>query len=715
MSFKPNTTVYLCTGTGLDYNNSVWMHKYAYSDEDTELIKGWWNTLFQWFKAHSIAEGFWYYSYTDPMRGYIDVGRTPLSDGSNGQSGLGNAQKQKEIESNSYHFSETIKAIDWIVFANGDGGAPYDVQYCMVDSVNYINYNTARIFFTVDAILTYQKYFWLGRSFVERDMQFGEWEQTSGDRNNQKPTFNAVNTMPESVATDENDFIIQKLTTDPINSETLEKMDLGAYTELFCSTDVDLQNIKSNQWASALPAFLPSKSTKAGQVDLGIGVYRIRDRVNDGFTTLGSYNAMEHILSSYVLPTKVVNPASSPIEFIADAQSLIKDEYKRGTPLLLKFPTVFHDSSLITLADSDGYKAVNFKCYTAPISYISISDKQGSSLEILPQKIKPVYEITSDYYYTIGMDLNITAAPQMPSNLIILNLTDRYGTEDMPFMTMWQSSSYCMTPNNSGYNQVIAENIAKSNGYVQTIACLGTLALSAVAIGGIIGSAAGAGAGAGAGAVSTGGSATASSLASGATSAGMGLAKGGLLLGSKALSFGLGANQKEAMIKSTGLPKTAGGLPNTMTSFNMNHCGYEFFYCHLKTEYVKLADYLFSLTGYTQNAFRYPHINTRKRWCYVKLSTVNIRNIAGDSYDIGGVPFWARQQIESRLNNGVTFWNLRHALGESPIVDYNSIPASAIKMQFVKRYGTSSRSPEMLDNADHDGGYASDYSDEAMN
>ena len=84
-------------------------------------------------------------------------------------------------------------------------------------------------------------------------------------------------------------------------------------------------------------------------------------------------------------------------------------------------------------------------------------------------------------------------------------------------------------------------------------------------------------------------------------------------------------------------------------------------------------------------------------------------------YDIGGVPFWARQQIEARLTNGVTFWNLRHALNESPIQDYKAIPSSSIKMNFVKRYGTSSRSPEMLDNADHDGGYASDYSDEAMN
>lgn len=710
MSFKPNTTVYLCTGTGLDYNNSVWMHKYAYSNEAPDELKAWWNTLFQWFKAHSIAEGFWYYSYTDPMRGYIDIGRTPLSDGSKGQSGLGNPQKQAEIESNDYQFSETIKSIDWIVFANGDGGSPFDVQYCMVDSVTYINYNTARVYFTVDAILTYQKYFWLGRCFVNRDMEFGEWNPTSGDRLDQTPTFEHINTMPEAVGAEATDFVIQKLTSDSTNADTLDKMSFGEYTELFCSTDVDLQNIKSNEWASALPSFQPSESTKIGSVNLGIGVYRVRDRVNEGFTTLGSYNAMEHILSSYVLPKKVLNDATQPIEFVRDAQAIIKDEYKYGTPKLLKFPTTFSDTSIITTESDKGYKAVNFKCYTAPLTYISISDKQGSSIEIAPQKIYPTYGATSEFYYILGLDVNITAAPQMPSNLVIVNLKDRFGSQDIPFITLWQTPSYCMTPNASGYNQVVADNIAKSNGFVQLFSVVGLAALTATGIGGALGLGGGAAAAGAGGAAASGGG-----VASAIASAGSALSTAALGIGGKAISFITGASQQEKKVESVGLPKTAGGLPNAMTSFNMNSAGYEFFWCHLKTDYIKLADYMFSLTGYTQNAFRYPHVNTRKRWCFVKLSTVNIRNIAGDSYDIGGVPFWARQQIESRLTNGVTFWNLRHALNESPIQDYKAIPSSSIKMQFVKRYGTTSRSPEILDNADHDGGYASDYSDEAMN
>lgn len=712
MSFKPNTTVYLCTGTGLDYNNSVWMHKYAYSNEEPDAVKEWWNTLFQWFKAHSIAEGFWYYSYTDPMRGYIDVGRTPLSNGSRGQSGLGNAQKQAEMDSNDYQFSETIKSIDWIVFANGEGGSPFDVQYCMVDTVTYINYNTARIYFTVDAILTYQKYFWLGRCFVSRDMEFGEWNPTSGDRLDQVPTLEHINTMPEPVGVSDSDFVVQKIASDGVNADTLDKMSFGAYTELFCSTDVDLQNIKSSQWASALPDFEPSPSTKIGDVDLGIGVYRVRDRVNKGFEDLGSYNAMEHILASYVLPKKVLNEATQPLEFVRDAQAIIKDEYKYGTPKILKLPTIFNDKNTITTETEDGYKAVNFKCYTAPLTYISISDKQGSSIEILPQKIKDHYGKSSQYYFSLGLDVNITAAPQMPSNLVILNLNDRFGSQDIPFMTLWQTPSYCMTPNASGYNQVLADNIAKNSSFMMTLFVVAGLALIATGVGAGIG----AGAIGAAGAAGTAGAAGASTgVGSALTAGGSALAGMGVGLGGKTLSSSIGGHNQVDELKAIGLPKTAGGLPNGMTSFNMNSAGYEFFWCHYKTDYIKLADYMFSVIGYAQNAFRYPHINTRKRWCYVKLSTVNIRNIAGDSYDIGGVPFWARQQIESRLTNGVTFWNLRHALNESPIQDYKAIPSSSIKMNFVKRYGTSSRSPEMLDNADHDGGYASDYSDEAMN
>ena len=691
MSYKPDTTVYLCSGTGFDYANSAWMHKYAYSNETPDVAKGYWNALFQWFKAHSIAEGYWYYTYTDPSKGYLDVGRTPLSTGSKGESGLGNAQKQAQLDGNSMHYVEALRGVDYVVFANATSDE--DVQYCFVDKIEYINHNVARIYFTVDAILTYEKYFWLGRCFVDRDMQFGEWEETSGTRDDQTPTLEHINTMPEAVGAQETDYIIQKLDKDTDNQDTLNTLSLGSYTKTFCSTDVDLDTIKASSGSSVIPAFDPSESSKIGNVELGIGVYQVNKRKNKGFNALGSFNAMEHILSTYMLPEKVVKSQSGDCVFIADLDSVIDDKYKKGTPKKLKLPVFFTDSNVINRDHAGGaFKPVNFKCYTAPLTYLSISDKQGSSLEIPPQLIMPLVEApSSEAYFTLSLDVNIVAAPNMPSNLYILNLRNRQGSEDNPFMTLWQAPSYSMTPNSSGYNQVYADNIAKRNAMVITFSILGglTLAAGTIATGGALGAAA---------------ASAAPMLGKAATAAGAG-AIGTIISGE--------INKKK--MEEIGLPKAVGGLPNTMTSYTMNNAGYEFYWCHLKTDYLKIADYMFSIIGYNQSAFRYPHINTRKRWCYVKLNTVNIRGIAANEYDIAGVPFWAREQIESRLKSGVTFWNLRHAMGDAPISSYSSMPETAIKMNFVRNYGTSVRSEEILDNADHDEGYASDYSDDAMN
>ena len=705
MSFKPNTTVYLCSGTGLDASNSVFMHKYAYSKETPEEASAWWNSLFQWFKAHSIAEGYWYYSYTDPSRGYIDVGRTPLSDGSAGEPGLGVAGKQAELDGNTVHYNEAIKAIEWVVFANGDGGSPFDVQYAMVERVDYVNFNTARVYFTVDALLTYQKYFWLGRCFVERDMQFDEWISTDAGRDSQTPTMRNINVQPEASAVAESDYIFQRMDKDSENQATLDALEFGAYNQMFCSTDVDIETIRASESASAVPSFDPSESTKVGDVQLGIGVYRYTVRKNEAFTKLGSFNAMEHILASYMLPEKVVKSQSEPIKFIDDVSTIVEDKYTGKEEMFIKFPVWFNDFNLIN-RDSEPenkFKPLNFKCYTAPYTYMSISDKQGSSLEILPQQIiTENFTPTEKAYYTLNMKLNISAAPNMPSNLIIPNLRNAKGSEENPFMSMWQFSSYAMTPNNSGYNQVYVNNMAQANASRTIVFCLGALVATMVATPLTL-SATGSTVLASA---ITGSSLYATGLSS-ASSIGLGFA-------GKSLQQSIYAEKTKESMMEYGLPKAVGGLPNNMTTFNMNNAGYEFYWCHMRTDLMKIADYMFSVMGYAQNCFRYPHVNTRKRWTYVKLKTVNLRSIAGDNYDKGGIPQWALRQIQERLTAGVTFWNLRHAMNETPIQEYSSMPDEAIKMNFVRNYGTKVDSEQMKDNADHCDGYASDYSDEAM-
>lgn len=695
MAFKPNTTIYLCTGTGLDYNHSAWMHRYAYSDDSIKDAKGWWNTLFQWFKCHSIAEGFWYYTYTDPSKGFIRIGRTPLSNGSDGQKGLGNANKQTELDSDSIPYAEAIRAVDYVVFANDEG----DVQYCFVDSINYINFNTAQINFTVDAILTYQKYFNLGRCFVDRDMQFDEWEVTTGDRKNQIPTFKNINVQPDYTDTNESNMIFQKLSEDDeYNAESLSKLTFGAYSEMFCMTDVDLENITPSDNANVLPDFKPADSTKMNIAELGIGIYRIKNRVNKAFEDLGSFNAMEHILASYVLPANVLEPATKDIEFVKDAYAIIKPEYRLGYEYKVKLPSFFSDTGTIQLNQQEiGFKPINFKCLTAPYCYVSITDKQGNSVELIPQQFYDREDMSDISFYHLDCNVDIVAAPNVPSYLYIRNDRSNKASKENPFMSLWQASTYAMTPNNSGYRATQLQGQYQAESALFTMAILGTIGVGLL--------------------LATGGAALPAVLAgeSMAGAIGMGVAKSAISAGTGGLSAYLNTSKQAEYEEKYGLPKAIGSGIQGLTVHNMISTGYEFYWCHTRTDVMKLIDYMFSIIGYKQNAFRYPHINTRKRWCYVKLATVNIFPIGANNYEKGGVPFWARAQIEERLKNGVTFWNLRHAIGEYPVADYTAIPPASLFSKYVRNYGNSIRSEEMLDNADHDDGYASTFDEEAKN
>lgn len=677
------------------------MHQYAYATEDYRSVS-WWNTLFQWFKCHSIAEGYWYYTYVDPSKGYVDVGRTPLSNGSDGQKGLGSSAKQAELDNKRVDYADAIANIDYVVFANGDDGGIYDVKYGMVDLIEYINPNVARIHFTIDALLTYQKYIELGRCFIDRDMEFKEWDNHSST-GTYKPLREHINTMPEPVAASESDYVMQHIIGGDENEEALKYLDLGVYSQAFVATDVDLFQIEGSPYNSALPKFKPVASSKAGKADLGIGVYQVNNRVNDKFEKLGQYNAFDHILMSYSVPENLLrNLLTDDLVYMGDDWIALKDDYNDKKQVILRLPNHFSDDKEIKLAGSaNDYKPLNYKCYQAPLSYFSITDKQGSSIEIVPNLIKPNLPASENYFFDLNIGIKASVMPNIASYLYIANKISGIGSKEMPFQTLWQVPTYCMTPNNSGAGLTYAQTVNAGNAALLGVAVTGLLA----------------------------GGLAAATIATGGTAAFAAAAKGGsALLGKAALSTGkaaLGAftgaaateiagERKASLMNEIGLPKAIGGTPTGMTSFVLNSAGYEIYSCHLRTDLMKLADYMFSIIGYAQNCFRRPHVNTRKRWCYVKLQTVNLVNIGGNNYTQGGTPFWARQQIETRLKNGITFWNLRHALGDNVIGSYTGIPTSSINCRFIKNYGGSVDAPYMRDNTDMCDGYASDYDEEKV-
>ena len=719
--FTPYTTLYICTGTGLDMANSAWFHRFAYSTSTVEKDNSWWNTAFQWVKAHSIAEGYWYLTNIRPELGYVDVGRTTLQKNKTwGEAGLGNTEKQAELDNPNIPYAEALTGADYLVFANdaswnnGDTTWNADTKYAFINRIDNLNQNTARVWFTIDAIMTYQKFFTLGRCFVLNDMQFQErTESESGAIN-----VNQINWQPESIQPSDEQYVFQQFSG---QTEGMQALDLGAYNKLFVTSDISLteEDIQPNPFYSGLIGPKPAKSSQVtATTQLGIGGYFVPERINAAFTKLGSFNAFEHLLYSYIVPQKLVEGGSTALnatgepQFIDNFQSITNTKYT-GSSYEYATPNGFDDNPQIIIADgatSAGYKPVNTKTLFAPYNYFSITDKQGNSVEIMPQVLDMTLSTPSNWL-TFRLHLDLSPAPNVLSTLSVPNLKQALGSQTQPLQTLWQVPTYTMTPNNSGYNNFLPQAIANGIMGTANVAVGSSMSVGASLAPGI--------------------GAALGSAVPGVGNA-VGAAVGSLVaqplsgLGSSYSSAG--ANQQiqvqqamadYAINRIYGLPKAMGGTPSGMSLFNMNNAGYRIFRVHLKTDLLKLIDYRFSIVGYTQNVFRYPHINIRRRWCFVKLGSVNIVPIPANNYDSGGIPFEMREQIESRLKAGVTFWNLRQAvtggndMGTSSVQSWTDSGIQNNKFcKFVRNYGTGPDSDIVKENASFTGGYANDYTDD---
>lgn len=725
MAFKPNTTVYLCAGTGMDMNNSIWWHRFAYPWQTNKGDDSWWNTCFQFFKAHSISNGYWYITQVDPAKGYFQVGRNPLNNNSipQGQAGLGSAGKQAQIDNPELPFVEAIRAVDYLVFAN-DGlngsGFSADIQYAFVTGMEYVNWNVARVYFTIDAIMTYQKFFYLGKSLVVQDMQFQErLDSPSGP-----PNLAQMNYEPAQFEHSENDFVFQEL----VQSDLEEYLSLGSYSNCMVVSDINLtaDDIQPGDYWGGIPKFNPSGFSKNGDTNLGIGVFQVANRQCDAFKKLGSFNALEHILMTYLVPSKICKDFSTDAEpkFIENLQSAVADDYTGVKDVDAKVPISITDEPTIT-ENTNGYKPLNIKMYTAPYYYYSITDRQGTSIELQPQRMKENEHAPADvlHYFNVTLTISASIAPNTLSGLIIRYYDGFHYTPTDPMLSNWQMPSYSMTPNNSGWNNdLITASYQKSAGTIMGKGTYGAVAASSVVmatsgtVGAMIGTLLAPGVGTAVGGMI--GSLVGGVVSSAAKPFGM-EASSSLGQATATKNNAIMSQERAAANYQFGLPGAAGGLPQGYTAVNINYAGYKFYVCHLRTELMKAYDIIMSVFGYPQNKFRYPHINIRKRWCYVKLGNVNIVPIQANQYNCGGIPTEYRNQITERLMNGVTFWNVRHALmgdgdsGASSVQSYtDSAIQSNINCQFIRNYGDKPDGDIMKENMSWTGGYANEYTDD---
>lgn len=690
---KPNSTVYLCADTGMDWNNSIWWDKYAYQSGPRELQGYWHNVKGLWFKAHACCEGFWYLEMISHNKGFVKVGRTPLNNNSIPQGEAGLHSQVDDDKALAVPFADILLGrCDYIYYTTGYNNDASRQYFGFITDIETLNFDTAIVRFTLDAIQTYGEYFNFGPSLVQRDMQHQE------KAFNGVPVRKNMNFQPEPMVPSVNEYVFQRITGP---DEIFESSNLGRYDKMFCMSDVSLKtsDITPNPYYGGLPSFKVSDASYEEGVSLGIGGYYIPKRANPVFDLLGSYNAVEHLLYTWLVPSKLCDnlaAAGSDPLFIGNFSSMLADVHKGNKDMTLKVPTKFNDEANIETSGGD-YKPVNLKCYYAPLSYVSIADGQGGSMEIELQSLDE-YEQSEENFFNLDILMHLSTAPNTGSCLYVKNKTDMEGGLYSPMVTLWQMPSYSMTPNNSGYN----------NQYVEAASLRGS-SMKYVAVGAGLGVA--------------NGLITTLSAAGGPITAALGSEVGNLAgrVGGSSVNQGVSnlihsfETERKAEINETfGLPKAVGGFAQGFTRFNMNHVGYYYFFVHQRTEIIKIADLLFSIYGYSQNAFRYPNINTRRRWTYVQCPDVNIIDKGHKS----AVPLWARQQIKQRMSAGITFWNVRWALlgdGDEDtdprgITSYDAPEIQKNKgHRFVRNYGDLETLDYVKENESVVGGYCPNY------
>lgn len=692
MTLKPNGVVYLCADTGMDLNNSIWWDKYAYQSGPREYQGYWHHLKGLWFKAHACCEGFWYVEMISADKGYVKVGRTPLNNNSipMGESGLHSIVDDEKAA--LVPFADILLGrCDYIYFTNGYGEYSSRQYFGFITQIENLNFNTAVVHFTLDAIQTYGEHFNFGPSIVARDMQHQEVSYAG------TPVKQNMNFQPEPMVPNASDFVFQRMTG---SDEIFNVSNLGKYDKMFVMSDVSLASadIQPNKYYGGLPSFKVSKASKEGEVSLGVGGYYIPQRDNEVFDLLGSYNAVEHLLYTWLVPNKLVvnQPGGQIPVFVADFANMLEPQYKGEKHLKLRTPIKFNDDKTVT-PESDGYQPVNLKCFYPPLTYISIANGQGGSLEIELPSLDD-YEVSASNFFNLDVLLNLSTAPNVGSCLYVLNNREMAGGEYAPFVTLWQMPSYSMTPNNSGYNQMYVEAASEKGSAVKYIA-IGTGLGIASGLTGVL------------------------SMAGGPLASAIGRDVSNLTGQVGQRVSGVGINnlissfEKERIagtMEEFGLPKAVGGMGQGFTRYNMNQAAYYYFFVHQRTEIIKAADILFSIFGYAQNVFRYPNINTRRRWTYVQCPDVNII----DKGHVSAVPLWARQQIKQRMAAGITFWNVRHALlgDEDESADPRSITSyNDPKIQenkghrFVRNYGDFETMDFIKDNMSTVGGYCPNY------
>lgn len=143
--FRPETTIYLFEGTGVDDENQPYFTNSA--------------AKMSWYMSHPTIQ-FTAQSYQRENRNYCRVNDK----------------------------AERLRHCDMMAFRNGEN----KWILCRIDEIEFVNPNCSDISYTVDYMQTYIEDIKFGKCWVEREMQSGDWDGN-------KPSWN--NLQPEGIET----------------------------------------------------------------------------------------------------------------------------------------------------------------------------------------------------------------------------------------------------------------------------------------------------------------------------------------------------------------------------------------------------------------------------------------------------------------------------------------------------------------------------------
>lgn len=113
--------------------------------------------------------------------------------------------------------------------------------------------------------------------------------------------------------------------------------------------------------------------------------------------------------------------------------------------------------------------------------------------------------------------------------------------------------------------------------------------------------------------------------------------------------------QQFASAKMYGTATMGSANANPNVAAGLGRFGYSVSWLMLDSRILFALDDYFSRYGYRVNRLKIPNRNTRPHWNYVKC---------GEAHVHGSMPYSYRVEIETMLNNGVTFWNSGTTIGD---------------------------------------------------